>query len=300
MQDKFDEITKLSDGFCAKHLNDEYGELACYATAALARKRPSPLLKAQAKSWACGIVYALGLVNFLSDRSFEPSMTVAELCKKFGVSKATGYNKSRVVREALDLHQMHPQWTLPGLMEQNPLVKVAEMFAELIPEAMLPGEVRELLNIGKSDTVEMPPQLDDDGRKAKCGICGKIGKLTKTPCCDQWICDDSDEYVLFSYARSSCFRNHDRYTLCSYHFHEGHHGEWTSCEKCQNDFDTEIYVGYGTNEYNFVELENPPDYEPTRCAKCNTVIVLSEGGYSMRGKDYLCAQCSGLDLSKLL
>jgi hypothetical protein len=60
--------------------------------------------------------------------------------------------------------------------------------------------------------------------KPRCGLCGKRGKLTKTECCDQWICDDTENYVLFSYARNSCARNHGRYTLCAHHYNEGHQG----------------------------------------------------------------------------
>jgi len=52
-----------------------------------------------------------------------------------------------------------------------------------------------------------------------------------------------------------------------------------------------LYVYYGTNEYNFEKLENPPDYEPTRCAKCNMVISLGEDGYTISGDDYLCEHC---------
>ncbi len=31
----------------------------------------------------------------------------------------------------------------------------------------------------------------------------------------------------------------------------------------RESFETEMYVYYGTNEYNFEVLENPPEYEPT-------------------------------------
>ena len=59
-------------------------------------------------------------------------------------------------------------------------------------------------------------------------------------------------------ARNSCHRNHRRYTLCAFHHGEGHPGDWQTCPKCRKSFPTEIYVRYGTNEYNFVKLENPP------------------------------------------
>jgi hypothetical protein len=136
----------------------------------------------------------------------------------------------------------------------------------------------------------------------RCGLCGKTKNLTKTDCCDQWICDDEDQYVMFSFARNSCHRNHDRYTLCAYHYHEGHTGDWKTCEKCKADFesDLEMYVYYATNEYNFEKMENPPEYEPTKCAKCGSVIVLSEDAYTMSGEGYFCEKCMGIDLSELL
>src|SRR3989304_1098874 len=77
----------------------------------------------------------------------------------------------------------------------------------------------------------------------RCGLCGSTTKrLTRTPCCGNWICDDEDRYVLFSYARNSCHRNHDRYTVCSYHHNEGHAGHWKDCKICRKSFATEIYV----------------------------------------------------------
>ncbi len=129
----------------------------------------------------------------------------------------------------------------------------------------------------------------------KCGLCGKTKNLTKTDCCGQWICDDEHKYQLFSYARNSCSRNHRRYTLCGYHYAEGHSGTWQTCSNCREDIETEMYVYYGTNEYNFEKLTNPPKYKPTRCAKCKKIIVLGEGGYSMKGGKYFCMECSGID-----
>lgn len=125
----------------------------------------------------------------------------------------------------------------------------------------------------------------------RCGLCGKAGKLRKTECCGNWICDDEGDYVLFSYARNSCSRNHDRYTLCSYHLHEEHDGQWKDCAKCRESFETEIYVWYGTNEFNFETLENPPEFEPTTCSACGEVIHLGSDPYVMDGNGYTCEAC---------
>ena len=84
--------------------------------------------------------------------------------------------------------------------------------------------------------------------KPKCGLCGKTTNLIKTECCDNWICDDAHKYLMFSYAKNSCYRNHDRYTLCAFHYHEGHSGDWKDCPECKEEIDPEMYAYYGTND----------------------------------------------------
>jgi len=135
--------------------------------------------------------------------------------------------------------------------------------------------------------------------KPRCGLCGKTKKLTKTECCGQWICDDEDKYVIFSYATNSCYRNHRRYTLCGYHYTEEHPGDWKDCPKCRNAFETEMYVFYGTNEFNFQKLENPPAYLPTKCARCGVVISLGYDGYSIKGNEYWCEECTHNEMESI-
>ncbi len=95
MQSTFDAIVVLTDTFSEEHLNDEYAQLAQQVTATLCRKRPSPLAKGRANTWACGIVYALGFVNFLFDKSQDPYMNAGDLYKGFNIGKSTGSCRSR-------------------------------------------------------------------------------------------------------------------------------------------------------------------------------------------------------------
>jgi hypothetical protein len=127
MQARYDQIVALTDEFCHRHLNDEYRELAQFMAAALCRNRPSPVASGQMRSWACGIIYALGQVNFLSDKSFEPYMMLADVCAEFGVGQSTGSAKARTISGALKLGPaFDPEWTLPSMLDKNPLVWMAE------------------------------------------------------------------------------------------------------------------------------------------------------------------------------
>ncbi len=127
--------------------------------------------------------------------------------------------------------------------------------------------------------------------KPACGLCGKSKKLVQSECCGKWICDDHDKYVLFSYSRKSCARNHSRFTLCGFHFNEGHKGDWKDCPKCRKAFETEMYVWYGTNEYNFEKLPDPPSFKPTKCRDCGIVINLGSDGYMRGSEGYRCEKC---------
>lgn len=144
MRETFDAIVKLTDAFSADHLDEEYAQLARQAAAALCRKRPSPLVNGKPQSWACGIIHALGLVNFLFDRSQTPTMSAGELYKAFGLSQATGAAKSKAVRNALDMIAMDPKWTRPSKLADNPVAWMLEVNGFVVDARYLPVEVQEL------------------------------------------------------------------------------------------------------------------------------------------------------------
>jgi len=140
----FERIVGLTDDVCSKRLNSEYRDLARAMTGALCRKRPSPLTSGQPRTWAGGIVYVLGRINFLGDRSFPPYMTTADLCAAFGVGESTLHAKARVIEKTLKPRIFDPKWTLPSLVGSNPLVWMAEVNGLLVDLRRMPREVQEV------------------------------------------------------------------------------------------------------------------------------------------------------------
>jgi hypothetical protein len=144
MKAKFDAIVMLAETFCNEHLNEEYAQLARQAVAALCRKRPSPLMQGRVNTWACGIIYALGYVNFLFDKSQEPHMSATDLCDGFGVSKNTGSAKSKAVRDALGMVQLDPNWYLPSKIDDNPMVWMIMVDGFILDARTMPREIQEV------------------------------------------------------------------------------------------------------------------------------------------------------------
>ena len=143
MQPHYNEITALTDALCREKLNDEYSRLCREMTAALARKRPSPLIGGHAKSWACAIAYTVGSVNFLFDKSQTPHLRADELCAWFGISKSTGGNKSSQIKQMLKIGLMDMQWTLPSRMDDNPMAWMVMVNGLIVDARRLPRPLQE-------------------------------------------------------------------------------------------------------------------------------------------------------------
>ena len=162
-QGRLDALTTLTDAVCAEHLTDEYGRLAKAAAERLADLPEPPFLSGKVEGWACGIVRAIGFVNFLADPASPTHRRTAELAPLFGVSEATAAKRDREVRDALDLVRLDPHWTLPSGLLDNPMAWMLMMGG--IPEDArhLPADVqralceRDLIPFAPADPDSAPP-----------------------------------------------------------------------------------------------------------------------------------------------
>ncbi len=144
MAEKFAAITTLTDTFCAKQLNGEYRQMIHHVVAALARKRPSPLLKGKENVWAAAAVQAVGRVNFLDDPAQTPHCKSKGIYEFFGVAESTGQNKSREIREVLNMGPLSPEWTLPSRLADNPMVWMLQVDGLMVDIRQAPIELQRL------------------------------------------------------------------------------------------------------------------------------------------------------------
>jgi hypothetical protein len=124
------------------HLNEDYKQL-CEDMAIELLLFDVPIDKGQSASWASGIVHALGWVNCLQDPSLSPNMSVADIAKGFGVSVETMRAKSKIIRDELELIQLDPDWCLPALLKDNPLVWMVSVDGFIMDARSAPRQIQE-------------------------------------------------------------------------------------------------------------------------------------------------------------
>lgn len=92
-----------------------------------------------------------------------------------------------------------------------------------------------------SDFISDEDRMTYERMKAKpipgkhCRFCGDHSSpLVKTRCCDQWICCDTE---FFSFQGGGyCQFEHEHYSICHFHYNEGHSGAWQECKACRQFF----------------------------------------------------------------
>jgi hypothetical protein len=141
MREVFENIVGITNSICKKYLNEEYALLARQATAALCRKR-SVALSGSYNSWACGIVYALGIINFLFDKTQSPYIKASDLCTVFGLSKSTGQAKAKMVLRLLKMNQFDANWIIPSRLDNHPMIWMISYNGFIVDVRYMPKEVQ--------------------------------------------------------------------------------------------------------------------------------------------------------------
>ena len=150
-------ITDITDRACHEHLDEEYRQIARRLVGRLARKRPSPLARGDARIWAAAVIYAAGQINFLFDPTQTPHLTAKQLAERFGVVQTTMANKAGLINRTLDIGMFEPDLTREAMLVQHPMAWIVEVDGLLI------------------DARTVPPALQDEARRR--GLIPDISRL---------------------------------------------------------------------------------------------------------------------------
>lgn len=138
-------IIDLIGEFCAKKLNEEYFELSKRLMQKLGRKRNVPFETGKPEVWAAAVIHALGTINFLFDKSFEPYVTIDEINNFFGTSKSTTGAKSKQIRDLLKLDIWDKEFSTRRIQEGNPFAEMVMVNGLIVPLNTIPEEYQKMV-----------------------------------------------------------------------------------------------------------------------------------------------------------
>lgn len=120
IESRKNQILNLIKEFCTQKLDDDYFELSERLLSKLGRKRNVPFMRGKIEIWAAAVIHALGTINFLFDKSFEPYTTVEEINVFFGTNKSSSGQKSKVIRDLLNLGYFDNEFSTQRAKQNNP------------------------------------------------------------------------------------------------------------------------------------------------------------------------------------
>lgn len=164
MRPTVEQVIAVTDAVCADLLDEEYAGLARQVVAKLARKRPSPLQSGRPATWAGGVVWALGQVNFLFDRSVEPYVASDDLADGFGLSKSTLAQKAKQIRDTLKMDWGTPEFLRADRIDDNPVIWFIQVNGLLLDARKLPVEIQ--VEAYLKGIIPYVPDLGRDGTAA--------------------------------------------------------------------------------------------------------------------------------------
>ncbi len=103
MAARYAAVAEILSRFSDENLNGKYKEIFFSALAKLCRKRPSPLVKGWARTWACGIVLATGSNRLLFGESDSARILATETDAWFGISAKNADKKAYEAAFALGI-----------------------------------------------------------------------------------------------------------------------------------------------------------------------------------------------------
>ena len=145
LEEKAQRLIEMTAEFSNEYLDEDYKQLCEKLIRKMSRKRNVPFLSGRIEIWASAVVYAIGSINFLFDRSFEPYVSAGDICKYFGTSKSTTSQKAKVIRDMFKCGYWDKEFSTSKMMESNPLSDLVMVNGFLVDKESLPPEIQELI-----------------------------------------------------------------------------------------------------------------------------------------------------------
>lgn len=155
IKNKEKKLLELTGSFCAQKLDDDYYRLCEKLILKLGRKRDVPFKSGKIEIWAAAVIHALGSINFLFDKSFEPYVTTEQISDFFGAKKATVSNKASQIRNMFKMGYYDADFSTQHMTEINPFNDMVMVDGFIVPLSSIPIDLQEMVKKKRAEGVDI-------------------------------------------------------------------------------------------------------------------------------------------------
>ena len=139
------ELIEMTSAFCIEKLDDDYLQLCEKLIKKLGRKRDVPFQRGKLEIWAAAVVHAIGSINFLFDKSFDPFMTGTEISEYFGTKNSTVSSKAREIKDMFKMNLFSSEFSTQRMAAKNPYNNLVMVDGFIVSLNTLPPEIQEMV-----------------------------------------------------------------------------------------------------------------------------------------------------------
>ena len=145
IEEKKQKLLETTAGFCGAYLDEDYKQLCEKVILKMSRKRNVPFLSGRLDIWSASIIYALGQINFLFDKSFKPYVCADDIADYFGTSKSTVSQKAKRISDMFKMGYYDEEFSTTRMKENNPLSNMVVINELLVDIKSLPPDIQKTI-----------------------------------------------------------------------------------------------------------------------------------------------------------
>ena len=150
IKEKEQVLLEMVRTFCMQKLDEDYLQLCEKLIRKMGRKREVPFQRGKLEIWAASVVHAIGSINFLSDKSFEPYLTLDEINEYFGTKNSTVSQKAAQIKDMFKMWHFSPEFSTKKMTGENPFNNLVMVDGLIVPLNSLPSDLQEKVKDARS------------------------------------------------------------------------------------------------------------------------------------------------------
>lgn len=145
------QLLELTGSFCTQNLDEDYYQLCEKLISRLGKKKDVPFKRGKIEIWAAAVIHAIGSINFLFDKEFEPYITADQISEHFGTKKSTVSNKARQIRDMFNMEYFDSDFSTQQMAENNPFNKLVMVDGFIVPLSSIPEDLQEMVKQARAE-----------------------------------------------------------------------------------------------------------------------------------------------------